>query len=106
NHFSGNRNAYILAPVVELDLASTNQYLVIDELIRSELPMIVGDIRAYSVSWKRITSAGDDTFENNFAVLVVDASELRLAHPAIHRLHLRADHLIINDQIEIEQNFK
>ncbi|MBA4148273.1 MAG: hypothetical protein H0X66_09165 [Verrucomicrobia bacterium] len=104
NHFYGNRRSVIVSPFVDVSLRSTNSLLTLDDLIPDELPTLVGEVKAYSSFWGRNYTIDNEPYRDNFAVLIVDARSLRVGQPTVHHLKLTADHLVLNDRLNVQEN--
>jgi hypothetical protein len=97
NNFLGSTNAQIEAPASQINLATTNSTLVIQNLTTPAVPHMNGTIDVWSGRW---TNA-NDTGSSLYNVTVVRAN-LAVSTPSfITDLHLRATNLVISDVMNV-----
>lgn len=109
-----NRVATVDAPFLNLDAATTNETLVISNLMPAFVNRAHGELSAYSARWTVVvTNTIVDPFSTNvvaqpvsFHVLVV-GNCLQFSQPSIlHRLALQATNIVIDDVLAINNSVK
>jgi hypothetical protein len=109
-----NQLATLDAPFVNLDMATTNETLVISNLMPAVVNRAHGQLAAYSATWTaRVTNIITNVFFTNvvvapvsFHVLVV-GNCLQFTQPTIlHRLALQATNLVIEDVVAVNNAIK
>ena len=101
NHFLGSPGAQISAPIIEVDLATTNGFLTISNLISPTMARPEGPINLYSARWSEAGTAGGT---NNFHVLFVDSDLAPFSRPLTANATLRATNVTICDNLIVRSN--
>jgi hypothetical protein len=100
NHFIGSR-ADIAAPFVNLDLATTNGFLAVSNLIAPSLARPTGTISLFSTRWEVTQTNG---FTNHFFVLLVDSQLQPTSRLEANMVQLRSPNVVISDYLNILSN--
>jgi hypothetical protein len=108
NQFDGSVGAQISAPYSDINLGVTNGFLVITNLLESEIPSWNGFVAAWSArflvtvtNFYNVTNFYTAT--NDFRVLIVRSSQLTPSTaPEVRNLHLHAtNNLVITDVLNV-----
>jgi hypothetical protein len=101
NHFAGSEGGQILAPVTDLNLATTNGLLSITNLVAPYVPRMNGDILAWSGQWTNVSPAG---VTNRFHVLMVASGLIATSQCSVLNFLVRSTNVVISDVINVTSN--
>jgi hypothetical protein len=101
NHYSGNKGATIQAPYYDLSLRTTNNVLVLSNLVPAALDHLSGTIALWSGRWTNVING----ITNSFHVLVVQSDLSPITKTLVQDLTLRnAQNLIISDELNVTRS--
>ena len=99
NHFIGSTNAQIVAPISDINLASTNGDLRILDLTLPTVPRFSGNVDLWSGNW--LNFSGIFPFTNgNYFVTIMDAELLAESPSLVQNLQLVANNNLVIGDIE------
>jgi hypothetical protein len=111
NNYSGNTNAQIAAPVLDLNLRTTNSVLIISNLVASQLARFEGTLDLYSARWTNTETFAGATITNHYHVLFADANFTPNTPERSQDVAIRtvdpggaSDQLIISDLITVTRS--
>ncbi len=93
-HLKGNGSAGVDVGIVNADLASTNGFLTISNILPSHFKRVRGDIFAWSANWQNTETNATFTNVINYHVLVVDSALKANYIPTTRHLSLKATNAI------------
>ncbi|MCL5097865.1 MAG: hypothetical protein M1608_10150 [Candidatus Omnitrophica bacterium] len=119
-HLVGSAQARIDAPLMSVDLGSTNQTLLISNLFPNAVKRLKGQLYAWSGVWTNqrtvVTTSVDQTSTNatittnlvdvRFQVLMLDHSLQTVTPVAVNELIAHATNVILDDVIEIQHDIQ
>ena len=103
-----NRLAQIDAPLVSLDLRSTQPTFVLSNVVPATVKRFSGTLRAWSGLWSNTdNSAGTNQAPANvtFHVLIVDSQLDSVQGVAVNEFAARATNLVLNDSLNVFHSF-
>jgi len=110
-HFDYNTNTVFNAPIMSLDLASTNGFLGITNLVPGSVGRFIGQINLYSAKWTNFVvnfNPTDPTATNTTPiithVLIVDNGAIQSERPVELQLaRLTADNIVLDNDISLSR---
>ncbi len=115
NQFIGSPNANITSPYSDLNLASTNGSLSISNVLRPFVPRFSGDIRLWSQRWTNKITIGNETFYDEFSVLMVDSRINPQTAAFVKNLYLKCtnkvsssalNNIFISDVLNVQESLQ
>ena len=99
NQFDGSDGAQISSPFSDINLGVTNGFLVMTNLLKSQLPNWSGSVQAWSTRWIEVVNG----VTNDFRVLLVASSQMQpVTAPAVQDLKLHATNsLVVSDVMNV-----
>jgi hypothetical protein len=100
NHYLGSPGAQISSPIIELNLATTNGFLTVSNLITPSMPRPEGPISLYTMRWDEDLQG----YSNRVQVLFVDSDLRPFSRPTTANATLRATNVTICDFMNVRSN--
>jgi hypothetical protein len=109
NHFAGSAGAQLTVPVTDLNMASTNGYLGITNLVAPYVPTLTGTILAWSGQWTNLVNG----VTNRYHVLMVSSALSNTAPTLVENFLVRSTNpatglsgdVVVSDALNIDSNF-
>jgi hypothetical protein len=101
NHYVGSKGAQFVAPVTDLNLATTNGLLNITNLVAPFVPRMNGGVRAWSGNWTNVDAGG---VTNRFHVLMVASSLISTSQCSVLNFAARSTNVVISDLLNVTSN--
>jgi len=98
NQFKGSPGATIFSPYSDINLAVTNGFMSVSNLLAPSVPNWNGPVQVFSARWRTVDVLG---VTNNFHVLLVDSRAVPTTVPYVQNLILHATNLLISDNFNV-----
>jgi hypothetical protein len=102
NQFDGSAGALIRSPYADINLAVTNGFMTVSNLLEAAIPNWGGMVQAWSTRWTEVNTNYGYPFTNDFRVMIVYSDLQVTEQPQVQNLRLHATNsLVITDLLNV-----